>query len=119
MSNVTPINRHQWAIAEGRGTGQLTSAHRCALVRIQELAIEVSLHAEHFVTYTYHGHTHEISVSITPYAHAEAGNYRAKWAEHLYLPPAPNAEPDSLKRLGAIIVRLESLPLQPPAGGAA
>ena len=117
MTNVTPINRHQQAIADGRNTGRLTSAHRCAIARIQELAIDVSQRTDQYIFVEYAGHIHTLAVRMVPCANVDANDCRAEWSRSVRLPPNYYCDDRSLRMLGEIIVHLESL--LPNAGGVA
>lgn len=117
MPDSRTLNPWQQARAAGHDRAELTSAHHCLLYRLQDLAIEVSLHTDCYVVLRYSGHIHQVQARVTPYAHNEPGNYQSIWERDVYLPPSPNAHAGCLAQLGAIIAHLESL-LEGQAGEA-
>lgn len=88
----------------------LTSAHRAAIARIQDLALDVSLQTDHHVVAMYYGNTHEFNVAVFSDARRENGTYHTIYREFVYLPPrARLADGDALQRLGLIVVHLQGL----------
>lgn len=88
----------------------LTSAHRAAIARIQDLALDVSLQTDHHVVAMYYGNTHEFNVAVFSDARREDGTYHTIYREFVYLPPrARQADGDALNRLGLIAVHLQEL----------
>lgn len=94
----------------------LTSGHRFLIYAIQDLCIDISQRSDELTaTYSYHGNTHELQVSV--YQRGSTQGVHLLWAAQLYLPPQPLAPEDSLQALGDIITALEGY--LPTPGGAA
>lgn len=112
----TPITSGVTSALQDSG---LTSAHRAAIARIQDLALDVSLRTDHHVVAMYFGNVHEFNVAVFSDARREDGTYHTIYREFAYLPPQPRlvtSEPDdALMRLGRIAVHLQGLLAQ--AGG--
>ncbi|GHA85202.1 hypothetical protein [Modicisalibacter luteus] len=82
----------------------VTSAQKALVMKIQELAIDVSETSRYDAWVDYYGHCQQLDVRAYP-----AGGEKSLWRTTIYLPKAGRPEPDATDELAAALRRLKDL----------